>query len=158
MNETLPDNSKVWIYQSNRVLTTDEAIKLEMMANQFVSGWNAHGQKLSAGFEFMYNHFLVLAVDESVHGASGCSIDTSVELVRQLNASFQVDFLDRKNVAILENDRVALIELTALKNEVSSGRLTPDSKVFNNLVPTLGDFRNSWITSASETWLKRYFN
>ena len=156
--DTLPDSARVWIYQSSRALTGEEAIKLEMLSNQFVSGWNAHGKKLSAGFEFLHNHFLVLSVDETVHGASGCSIDSSVDLIRHLNTTFNVDFLDRKNVAVLENETVKLIPLTSLKAEVESGRFTGASMVFNNLVPSLGDFRNNWLSPASETWLKRYFN
>jgi hypothetical protein len=156
--EALPDSARIWIYQSNRALTANEGVQLETAANQFVSGWNAHGQQLSAGFEFLHNHFLILAVDESIHGASGCSIDSSVALIRQLNAVFQIDFLDRTKVAMLENGQVELLDLSEIKNAVATGKLTPESKVFNNLLRTLGEFRNKWVVSALETWLKRYFN
>jgi hypothetical protein len=155
--ETLPDSARIWIYQSNRALSHDESIQLEMAAQQFVSGWNAHGQKLTAGFEFLHSHFLVLAVDESVHAASGCSIDTSVALVRHFNDSFKIDFLDRTKVAVFDNEEAVLLDLSELKNAVVQGKLAPESEVFNNLLSTLGDFRNNWIVPASETWLKRYF-
>lgn len=155
--ETLPDSARIWIYQSNRALNQQESMQLEVLASQFVSGWNAHGQKLSAGFDFLHDHFLVLAVDESVHAASGCSIDTSVALVRQLNHSFGVDFLDRTHVAVLINDKVTVLPLGGIKQAVTNGQLNKDTLVFNNLCPTLGDYRKNWLAPASETWLKRYF-
>ena len=99
------------------------------MTTRFVEGWNAHGQKLTAGFDFLHGHFLILAVDESDHAASGCSIDSSVGLIRDLSARFEIDFLNRTKVAIWENEEVVLLPLPKLKEEVASGRLKPESLV-----------------------------
>jgi len=40
--------------------------------------WTAHNNQLKAKGEIRYNRFLILIVDESQAGASGCSIDKSV--------------------------------------------------------------------------------
>ena len=156
--DQMPDESRIWIYQSNRRLTHEEGMALQITTNQFISGWNAHGHILTAGFEFLFNHFLVLSVDESVQVASGCSIDTSVALVRQLNDTFGVDFLDRTKIATKVDEEVVLFELAAINGAVETGKLTSESLVFNNLCPTLGEFRSNWLVPASQTWLKRYFN
>lgn len=155
--ETLSDASRIWIYQANRALAVEECMITEAEAARFVASWNAHGHQLKAGFELAHQQFLILAVDESFHAPSGCSIDTSVALVKNLNAQFGVDFLDRKKVAVWENDSVVMYELAEFKEAVTVGKITKDSLVFNNLIQHLGEWRNNWKIAAGDSWLKRYF-
>jgi len=156
--DTLPDSSRIWIYQAERPLRAQECIIAETEAARFVDGWNAHGYQLRAGFELVHQQFLILAVDEAFHSPSGCSIDTSVALIRQLNDQFGVDFLDRTKVAIWENETVKMFDLSEIKVAVTKGKITQDSLVFNNLLQRLGEWRSGWKIPASQSWLKRYFN
>ena len=77
-------HSRVWIYQSDRKLTADEVVQIQMNLDNFTRSWTAHNNQLKAKAEIRYNRFLVLIVDESQAGASGCSIDKSVNFMKQL--------------------------------------------------------------------------
>jgi hypothetical protein len=79
MNTFSPD-SKVWIYQSNRVFTEAENKLILDKATSFISDWTAHGKLLKASINSYYNRFLVLMVDETQANASGCGIDKSAAL------------------------------------------------------------------------------
>ena len=79
--ETLPDTSRVWVYQASRSFNSDELTELQEAFNNFITDWTAHGQDLKAGYEMRYNRFIILALDQSVTSASGCSIDTSVHFI-----------------------------------------------------------------------------
>ena len=79
--ETLPDTSRVWVYQASRSFNSDELTELKEAFNNFITDWTAHGQDLKAGYEMRYNRFIILALDQSVTSASGCSIDTSVHFI-----------------------------------------------------------------------------
>lgn len=68
-------HSRVWIYQSDRKLTDPEVGKIQQELDDFTIGWTAHNNQLKARAEIRYNRFLILIVDESQAGASGCSID-----------------------------------------------------------------------------------
>jgi hypothetical protein len=155
--DTLPDASRIWIYQADRKLTPQKCVIAEAEAARFVESWNAHGHQLKAGFELVHQQFLILAVDEAFHAPSGCSIDTSVALIRHLNTQFGVDFLNRRKVAIWENENVNVYDLSEIKTAVEQGKITQDSLVFNNLLQRLGEWRSNWKTPAGESWLKRYF-
>ena len=67
-----------------------------------------------------------------------------------------LDFFDR-SVAYLDDSVVQTLALNELKAAVAEGILEPETLIFNNLVPTLGEFRHSWKTKAVNTWLKKYF-
>ena len=71
----LPEHSRIWVYTSNREFTQSEIKEINSLGEEFVASWKVHGTPLQAGFELLYRRFLVVAVNETVAGASGCSID-----------------------------------------------------------------------------------
>jgi hypothetical protein len=77
--ENLPEESKIWVYQSNRKFSDTEFSEIES-AFSFLENWAAHN-KFSFLLSAKYNRFIILAVDQDVQSATGCSIDASVEFI-----------------------------------------------------------------------------
>ena len=63
--KNLPNNSRVWIYQSNREFTEKEVEFISVKAKEFINSWTRHGDNLKGSFTIKYNQFLVLGVDEN---------------------------------------------------------------------------------------------
>ena len=140
----LPESSKVWIYQSQTRISSEVQAKLREKISLFISGWAAHGNELFGAGEIIDDYFVVLAVDESKVSASGCSIDTSVHFVRKLGQDFNLDFFNRLNVLIITGDSQEIVHFNELSNH-------SDSIIYNPLVKTLGELRNSWKVKVSES-------
>lgn len=155
--DEIADKARVWIYQSDRKLTNHENEELENGAKQFAEKWAAHGTGLTASAKLFHNQFLVLAVDESAHNASGCSIDSSVSFVKQAEQQYGLNFFDRTKVAFLSNDEIYLESIQNLKNKIESGDIESDTLTFNNLVATKEEMDKNWLSPAQNTWLERYF-
>lgn len=155
--QNMPDTAKVWVYQSNRPFTPAEIAELERILKNFVAQWRAHGQELAANFSIEYNQFIVMAVDESFYGASGCSIDASVHLIRAIETQFGVSLLDRTQVAKLSGDKLELFPFNQAKSKIQSGEVVPSSIIFDNSIQSLGAFRQKWRVPASESWMHRFF-
>src|SRR5688572_24012575 len=102
----LPGNSRVWIYQSNRELTAEETQQASAMIKEFVQQWTSHSEKVVADGAIVYNRFIVLVADESFVSLGGCSIDSSVKIMRQLEQQFNIALFDRLAVAYRENDSI----------------------------------------------------
>ena len=156
--DKLPETSKIWIYQSNRKFTQAEEASIQNAANAFTKSWSAHGNDLAAGARILHQHFIVLSVDEDRNGASGCSIDKSVQFIRELEEAFQISLLDRSQVAFYHNGQVRLSQLSALKMKIDGGTITEDTLIFNNLVNRKADLADKWIIPAKDSWVKRYFH
>ena len=154
--DELPDYSRIWIYQSDRKLTNKEIDLVRAMADNFVVEWVAHGKDLYAGAEIMYNHFLILSVNEKVNGASGCSIDASVRFIKEIENALEIKFLDRSKVAYLEGNEVKLIELAKVKEKIDNKTIKPDTLIFNNLVQLKGALKDQWLVPVKESWMKKY--
>ncbi|SDK29893.1 hypothetical protein SAMN05421823_102389 [Catalinimonas alkaloidigena] len=155
--DQLPDTARLWVYQANRAFSPAEQQTLTVMLTQFCEQWAAHSQPLQASFRLVHDQFIVLAVDERYHAASGCSIDASVQVIRQLEQQLGISLLDRSQVAYLTDEGVQLVSLANAKALVTDGVIQPETPVFNNAVASLGDWRTSWEIPASQSWMKRFF-
>ena len=86
--ENLPEESKIWIYQSNRKFTDEEFAAIKSDLKLFIESWEAHGNNLESSFELKYNRFIILAVNQEVQIATGCAIDRSVAFIQDLEKKY----------------------------------------------------------------------
>jgi hypothetical protein len=154
--ETLPETSRIWIYQANRSLTADEQTEVRQLLNDFITEWTAHGADLKAGFELRYNKFVVLALDQTHASASGCSIDASVRFIQQLEHKYGIDLLDKMNVSYKQGEFIAYKPLADFKKMAKNKAVSKNTVVFNNLVTNKHEYENHWEVPASESWHGRF--
>lgn len=151
----LPDTTRVWIYQSNVSFKDTDIPKLRNTLQTFAKNWVSHNKMLRTYADVYHNQFIVLMVDESLAGASGCSIDSSVRFMQQLQAEYKVNLFDRMCFAYLNEDKIK----TASRDEFSSlyqqKHITDETLVFNNLVNTKLDFEQKWQVQLGDSWHKR---
>lgn len=155
--ENLAAKSKIWIYQSDRKLSTEEIDFIKSRTESFLIEWTAHGNSLEAGMQVLHDQFLIIGVNEDINEASGCSIDKSVNHIRELGAALNVDLLQRSKVAIKENAQIRLIEFSEIKQAISQGLISEETEIFNNAVVSKEEFDSNWVQTATESWIKRFF-
>ena len=154
--DNLPDNSRVWIYQSNRIFSKTELDSISVELSEFLSGWTAHNNSLEAGFEIPYNRFIVLGVNQQITQASGCSIDASVRFIQDLESRYEITLLDKMNVTFKQGDFLAYKPLNEFVKLAKSKSVSKDTIVFNNLVDTKSDYRMFWEVPARDSWHDRF--
>lgn len=160
--EDMPAQARIWIYQASRPLSQAEENYAQQLGQQFTSAWSAHGHALRASVKIFHHRFLMVAVDETYQAASGCSIDASVALVKELEEKFATErdsfsFFDRSKVAFLHQGEVFVESTAHLKQQVAEGKIKPETLTFNNLVSNKEQFEKEWIVPAKDSWLARYF-
>jgi hypothetical protein len=154
--DVLEDSARIWIYQAGRKFTLEEKNTISDTLRAFTHSWVAHGNPLKTSFTILYDQFIVLAADENFNEASGCSIDSSVRVIRQLDEQFSLSLFDRTKIGFLKGEQVEMIPLNELSRAIAEGRWKDNSMFFNNVIGTKGQLKNGWIIPANETWLKRY--
>ncbi len=144
--------SSIWIYQSNRSFNDKEIEELQQILHEFTQSWTAHNNQLKAGFEIRYNQFIVLIVDETQAGASGCSIDKSVHLMKEIENKYNVVLFDRMQIAYKDNGQIKILASEAFRENVETGKLNAETIVFNNLVKDYQSYKNNWETTMKNSW------
>lgn len=155
--DTLSDQSRIWIYQSSRELNEAEIALVNSELSKFIQQWNSHGKDLSGSFDILNNLFVILAVDEEMAGASGCSIDSSVHLMKELGASLNIDFLNKSIIAYLDNGEIKITPFNKIKDLVETGLIAPKTPIFDLSITKLQEYISGWPRTASDTWISKYF-
>lgn len=147
-----PDDARVWVYASNRLLHADEQEQITAAASNFISKWTSHERKMDASFLLAENCFLILTLDESTSAASGCGIDKSVAFFKELEKQFGLVLFNRLQIELLTPDGLIITDKAGASSLLAAGKITPETITFNKLVTTVSQFKNNFNIPVSQSW------
>ncbi|MBR9919473.1 MAG: hypothetical protein GYB31_01460 [Bacteroidetes bacterium] len=155
--DTLAPESRVWIYQINRPLSDAETEAMNEKLGTFAQQWVSHNRALKAMAKVWHNRFVVLMVDETQAGASGCSIDSSVRFLQELESEFSVNLFDRTTFTYLTNEgEIRSVDMQGFKAAYDAGDINENTLVFDNLVNTKKAFEQDWQKPVAKSWHRRF--
>ena len=146
-------DSRVWIYQSNRLFTISEALEIEDLLTDFAANWKSHGTPVKAHANLLFGQFIILIADETATGVSGCSTDSSVRLIKEIEKAFHVELFNRQLLAFIVKDKLQLLPFSQLPYAVKNEFISGETIYFNNLVETIAELEQNWIVPVKESWL-----
>jgi hypothetical protein len=155
LNGNFHQDSRIWIYQCNRLFTLNEALEIEEILKEFLLKWNSHGTPVKGEAHLFFGQFIVFIADETATGVSGCSTDSSVRLIKNLEEKFLVNLFDRTSLAFVIKNKVQLLPLSQLQYALDNGFMDLETLYFNNLVQTKEELENRWIIPVKDSWLMK---
>ena len=156
--DKLPLNSRVWVYSSNRKFIQKEIFSIRKDLENFLSNWTSHNQNLETGFELRYDRFIIIAVNQEINNASGCSIDNCVRFIKKLENKYEVDLLDKMNVIYKQDKHLYHKKLNEFISMYKNNLVSLNTVVFNNLVNTVREYKLKWEVPVKESWHNRFMN
>jgi hypothetical protein len=147
------DNSRVWIYQSSRLFTISEALHIEDILNDLTANWKAHGAPVTGYANLFFGQFIILMADENSF-VSGCSIDSVVRIIQQIEKQFSVEMFNWQNLAFVVKDKVQIIPRQQFNYAFENNFITPQTLFFNNVVASKKELEENWIIPVEQSWLK----
>ena len=157
MFNELANDSRIWIYQSNREFTDDEVKDISLELNEFQKSWKSHGKSVLSGYQIKYNRFIVIAADSSID-VSGCSIDSSVNFILNLENKYKIVLLDKMNVAYRSESDIKAVSIKEFKSLVKDKSVTESTIVFNNLVSNISEYNKYWEVNIKDSWHNQFLN
>jgi len=148
---------RIWIYQTDRQLTEGEKRYILDKLDGFTSQWKAHGKALAAKAEIRYDRFIILMVDDEVAPPTGCSIDKSVHLLKEIEAATGLTLFDRMQVAYRDASGIQAVSRAEFERLLAAGEVTDRTIVFNNLVASYPELETHWEVPLSDSWHARVF-
>jgi hypothetical protein len=155
--ENFAPNSRVWIYQSNRIFFMQEALEIEPILQDFIKTWNSHGTPVKGYANLFFGRFIIFMADENATGVSGCSTDSSVRIIKDIEQKFKVNMFDRTLLSFYIKEKVEQIPLAQLEYAITNNFITADTLYFDNTVLTKITLENNWITPVKYSWLAQKF-
>ena len=153
--EELPDTTRVWVYQSNKPFAENDLPEVKMHLDQFAKNWVSHNNSLRSYANVLHQRFVVLMVDESQAGASGCSIDKSVNFLKALQEKYQVDLFDRMIFAYMDGQEVKTVDRETFSRLYAEGKINDTTLVFDTLVKNKAELETGLLKPLGNSWHKR---
>lgn len=153
-----PDDSRVWIFQSNRAFIEKERIEINEQLEQFFQQWNYHGKPVRSWANLLFNQFIVVIADETDVRLGGCGLDASTRLIKSLERQYSVNLFDRLSITFLKNDKAEMLPLEQIQYAIDNGFINSKTLVFNNVVYTKKELLNLWLVPLEQSWLTDRIN
>ncbi len=111
---------------------------------------------MHAAGEVLHHRFIVLAVDETRAGASGCSIDASVKFLQQLQGELKTDLFDRMQFTYRDaGGSLHTVAREEFAERYRQGKITDETPVFDTLVTRLADLQTDFEKPLAQSWHAR---
>ena len=156
--ENFNNNSRVWIYQCNRIFTLSETLEIEELLENFTKSWLSHGAKVTGYANLFFGQFIILMADETATGVSGCSTDSSVRLIKNIEQDYNVNLFERQMLAFVIKERIQFLPMEQLSYAIENNFINSETLYFNNTIETKQELLNSWIVPIKESWLAKRFS
>ena len=154
--KTMPDDSRIWIYQSNRDFNESEIGIINDKTTSFLDNWQAHGKDLECSYSIIDKRFIIIAVNESFNPIGGCSIDFSLQLIKDISNTIGIDLLNRLVVNLKIDNRLESLSLGDLKNKIKDGDFSPETIIFNTAINSKSELLNNFEIDIKSSWLSKF--
>lgn len=156
--EEIPDDGRLWAFGLGREISEEETAELMVVVDEFLEGWAAHGAPLRCARDFRHRRFLLVSVDESSVGPSGCSIDAMVRVLRDVEGKLGTSIVDHTPVWFKDDEGIQCVTRSEFKAMAEKGTVSGGTAVFDNTVTRVGQVRRGeWERPAWESWHGRAF-
>jgi hypothetical protein len=155
--DSLPENSQVWVYQSNRTMDEKDLAYIKIQAEEFISNWASHGTPVPGSYKILYERFLIIAADETGFSVSGCSKDKSVHFIKDLENKLKISFFDRLLIPFKKEDKISFYNMNSIKDLINNNEIQRNDIFLNTLVSNIHELNNSFEMKAGDSFLAKYW-
>ena len=153
---SLSEQAKVWIYPSSRKFYPQEVEEIEAKIKNFVTNWNPKDESFLCSYQFLYDRFIIISVEEMDSSITNKEMDLLVRFIMDLQNTYKVQLLDRMNVCFKQGKYIQYKELKEFKKLVKNKAVSKKTVLFDNLITTKFDFENYWEVPIEDSWYKRF--
>ena len=143
---TTSDQSRIWIYAAEHKLTNDQENHILKSISDYLQNWEAHKVPLTAGVTILENHFIIIALDETKNGASGCSIDTLQNKIQEIEKELSVSLMNRLNIFCRIGDEIECTPTLKLAENTNKETL------FYDLTIQKKSELSNWLKPIEQGW------
>ena len=155
--DALPVDGRVWAFAAEPEPGPRETARLLHAMQDFVRQWTAHREGLTGAVDWWHQRFLLVGLDESRAGASGCSIDALMNRLSELEQELGIRLTESAPVWYRDAEgRIRSVTRGEFRRLAGDGLVGPDTSVFDLTAVNVGEARmNRLERRASESWHAR---
>lgn len=131
--DNLHPQAKIWLYLSPTKIDNDIQNNISSLFKDFVDNWKSHGLSVNGQLSFIKDNLLIVGADYFPNGMCGRAVDAQVRFVNNINEQFNLDLLNRTNIAFLKEDSIMVYNYSNLDALVMNGSVNENTIYCNTL-------------------------
>ena len=155
--QSLPENSKIWIFPASRKFYPQEFPEIEERLTNFLSSWPNSSKIPKTAYQFYFKHFLIIGVDDTAWNPELSDHDALTHFIQKLEKDFNLILMDRINVTYKQGDYVQYKDIEAFKKLIKNRSVSKKTVVFDNMIDRKLQLTQDWEIPIMESWLGRFF-
>lgn len=149
---SVSEDSRLWLFQSPRILSPSEIKTIEEALGTFLLGWKTHGSQMTAVGGVVERVFIAVVADEQQMAASGCSIDSMTRLIQEIGKRLELDFFNRMLVWWVHDGEIVVDKMHDFWAKRKAGVVNGDTLVYDTTVNTMKGLRNHFLVPFDSSW------
>jgi len=129
--DTLHPRSKIWIYINSKAFDIETKKNIISSFLNFQEDWKSHGSNIEGEIKFLNNHLMVIGAQYKPEAMCGRAVDAQVRFITKINSEFNLDLLNRTNIAFLESDSIKVYNYNNLQSLMRKNLINKDSLLVN---------------------------
>lgn len=152
--ESLPDEARLWIYGTNRRLSSGEQSELLDTLDDFFSEWMSHGRPVEGRAVVLEDRFLLVAAAVEEGEISGCGIDSSTQVIDEVADTLEIDWVPALTIFYRHpSGEIRGVSRPEFRKLVEDGVVSRTTGVIDLSLESLGDLREQGFERpAGESW------
>ena len=131
--------SKIWLYISPVSIDSVTKKNISSLFKDFVDDWKSHGQPVNGQLKFIKDNLLVVGADYFPDGMCGRAVDAQVRFINQINEGFNLDLLNRTNLAFVQQDSIVVHNYNNLDPLIKKGSVNKSTVYCNTFITKNSD-------------------
>ena len=136
--DRFPDSARVWIYGCEQPIPDQYLGIVNQRITDFSNNWKSHGTRVD-GYAFLFEQRFIFFC--ALDSPSGCSIDSSVAVLKKLYQDTGIDFLNINLIYFRQDSEIRCVSRRTFSALVRTGSVSLTTPVFDLSVERLGDLR-----------------
>ena len=130
--QNLHPQSRIWLYISKEKINDITKNNISSLFKDFHKDWKSHGQPVNGQLKFIKENLLVVGADYFPNGMCGRAVDAQVRFINKVNEEFNLDLLNRTNIAFLKENSTVVHNYNNLDAVIKKGLVNKSTVYCNN--------------------------
>ena len=130
--QNLHPQSRIWLYISKEKINDITQNNISSLFKDFHKYWKSHGQPVNGQLKFIKENLLVVGADYFPNGMCGRAVDAQVRFINKVNEEFNLDLLNRTNIAFLKENSTVVHNYNNLDAIIKKGLVNKSTVYCNN--------------------------
>jgi len=157
MFSNFTNSAFIWIYAFSSPLTQKDTTIVEQFLEKFIRNWKSHGTPVKGAYKILFNRFVFLCADSNVN-VTGCSVDSSVRVFKDLHLKYNLNALDINIVFYKDKNKIQSVNRFEFQKLINQGKINKDTLVYNTSIQSLGELRAGYFESKlQDCWHSKIF-